>query len=384
MYAPTLNLPKNTLGMISDHYQSSLVHITRVVLGIHKITKKWTSLKEEVTSELQDLRIGVNSCERSVYNDLKEIKGMFQEVNVQNEGIKADIDALMTPRPSQMFHTEVINEESIGDPREMEILQKQKSTPSSETSGSADNTDDTKSSSESLVHEGNFKFTKKFANKNTPKPWSDDDFEGIEENFREEEAEENSQLSKKSEKMKTFEKISEGQEELTTTIIEKNSCQEKKSETVLDQEEEREENIQDDTSHESWNSTSEVIHKLENINLQDDKNPQSSQTSESTSSKINELDPPKPLAQSTSIEDSLFDQNTCTFTSEKMDGKINDQMNIHDKNDSYEGNVENLNTTVHSESEKFVVGEDGRFIDGVETDELKTIKGHYYLLSLFF
>ena len=31
--------------MISDRYQSSLVRITRVVLGIHKIIKKWPSLK---------------------------------------------------------------------------------------------------------------------------------------------------------------------------------------------------------------------------------------------------------------------------------------------------------------------------------------------------
>ena len=31
---PQINLPKNTLGMISDHYQSFLAHITRIHPGI--------------------------------------------------------------------------------------------------------------------------------------------------------------------------------------------------------------------------------------------------------------------------------------------------------------------------------------------------------------
>ena len=41
---PQINLPKNTLGMISDHYQSSLANITRIHPGIYKTLEKCAPL----------------------------------------------------------------------------------------------------------------------------------------------------------------------------------------------------------------------------------------------------------------------------------------------------------------------------------------------------
>ena len=69
---PHINLPKNALGMISDRYQSSLVHITRIQPGIYKTLKKCAPLKIDMLTDSftkGNMELDSNSCEQILENE---------------------------------------------------------------------------------------------------------------------------------------------------------------------------------------------------------------------------------------------------------------------------------------------------------------------------